>query len=525
MSSEGIVDRNTLVLSVEGYAKRQSYARGDEVEFCCSSRVPTFSVTVARVGAARQIVWQRAAIPGVTQQVPGDAFAVGCGWSTTFSLVVADAWRSGYYEVELRADGVDGPEAVSHAFFVVRASPGDRADAVLVLATNTYNAYNKWGGKCLYLGATKVSFERPMERGFLTRAEADADGYDGRVASVEPGGDEGHHRLLDYLERHRYPMWCASSGWHNWERRFVRWAESHGFVIDMAVNSDLERHPGLLDDHRLMISVGHDEYWSWEMRDTVDAFVTAGGNHAIFSGNTSFWQVRSADDGQTMVCYKGSAHAADPVAGTADRHLLTTFWSDPAIGRPETSTIGLTFSRGGYARIGGGTPRSSGAFTVYRPDHWAFEGTGLRYGDTLGLGSYVVGYEVDGCAFTLHQGLPVPTHEDGAPDDLQILATSPARLLSQSDTYSEIPKALWADPDGPGDLEGIAAGLFGNASAENVAKIAHGSAVVAAFTRGTGTVFNAGSTDWCYGLDADPLIQCVTANVLGRLAGRQTSDA
>jgi hypothetical protein len=117
----------------------------------------------------------------------------------------------------------------------------------------------------------------------------------------------------------------------------------------------------------------------------------------------------------------------------------------------------------------------------------------------------------------------VPTHTDGAPADLTILATAPARLLSQTDTYSEIPKALWADPDGPGDLEGVAAGLFGDASPANVARIAHGSAVIASFTRGEGTVFNVGSTDWCYGLDADPLIQQVTRNVLNRLS-RTASD-
>ena len=102
--------------------------------------------------------------------------------------------------------------------------------------------------------------------------------------------------------------------------------------------------------------------------------------------------------------------------------------------------------------------------------------------------------------------------------DLTILATAPARLLSQTDTYSEIPKALWADPDGPGDLEGVATGLFGDASPENTARVAHGSAVIGCFTRGAGTVINAGSADWSYGLDDDPLIQQVTRNVLTRLS-------
>jgi hypothetical protein len=515
--ASGITNQNTLALAVEGYADRQSYVAGDEVVLHCSCRTATFSVEVARVGATRDVVLTLAGVAGGEQPVPPEAYATGCGWSESVRFAVPEEWRSGYYEVALRADGVDGPGAESQAFFVVRATwPGRDARIVLVLATNTWNAYNLWGGRCLYTGATQVSFRRPMDRGFLRRA-ADTDGYDGRVASIDAQGDPGHHRLLAYLERHRLPMWCASSGWHTFERRFVRWAEANGYAFDVVVNADLEV-PGALDGYRLLLSVGHDEYWTWAMRDTIDAFVASGGNHAIFSGNTSFWQVRLEDDGATMVAYKGAAGARDPVVGTSRDHLRTSFWSDPAIGRPETSTIGLTFTRGGYARVGWGTPRSSGGYTVQRPEHWAFAGTDLRYGDQLGAPSVVVGYETDGCALTMHDGLLRPTHEDGAPDSLEVLATAPARLLSNTATVSEIPKALWADVDGPGDLEGVAAGLFGSASPEHVARIAHGHCVMAAFTRGAGTVFNAGSTDWVYGLEHDADVQRVTRNVLDRLS-------
>lgn len=512
----GIVDRNTVVLAVEGYPTRLSWDAGDEVVFHCSSEASGFSVEVAREGAVTEVVWRAESVVGVRHPVPDRAYEVGAGWPETFRIPT-EGWRSGAYLVTFRAHGVAPPEAESHALFVIRPSRSEPAGIMLVLSTNTYNAYNTWGGSCLYRGATALSFQRPIDRGFLTRPST-PDGYDGRVASVEPAGDPEHRRLLDYLEVNRYPMWCTSSGFHNWERRFLRWAEASGFAIDVAVNSDLELHPEVLDGARLLVSVGHDEYWSWGMRDTVDRFVERGGNHAIFSGNTSFWQVRLEDHGDTMVCFKGRAAQDDPVVGTERRHLLTSFWSDPAVGRPETSTIGLTFTRGGYARIGRGTPRSSGAFTVHRPDHWAFEGTDLCYGDALGLGSYVVGYEVDGCAYTLDQGLPVPTHEDGAPDDLVILATAPARLLSQTDTYSEIPEALWADPTGLGDLESIATVLFGSAAPEHTAKIAHNSSVIASFARGAGTVFNVGSTDWAYGLDHDDAVQRVTANVLHHLS-------
>ena len=42
------------------------------------------------------------------------------------------------------------------------------------------------------------------------------------------------------------------------------------------------------------------------MRDTVEAFIAAGGNAAFFSGNTSLWQVRiEGGDHDVMVGYKG----------------------------------------------------------------------------------------------------------------------------------------------------------------------------------------------------------------------------
>jgi hypothetical protein len=133
----------------------------------------------------------------------------------------------------------------------------------------------------------------------------------------------------------------------------------------------------------------------------------------------------------------------------------------------------------------------------------------------------VVAYETDGCEFFLHNGLPVPTHADGTPHNFTILGASPARLLSITNTVCEAPPALWASLEPPGDLEFIATRLFGDASPEHTAKIAHGYAVMGCFTRG-GTVFHVGSTDWAYGLDHDALIQQVTRNVLNRLASRET---
>ena len=100
-----------------------------------------------------------------------------------------------------------------------------------------------------------------------------------------------------------------------------------------------------------------------------------------------------------------------------------------------------------------------------------------------------------------------------------MLATAPARLISITPTYCEAPPALWADPDPPGDLEGVAAGLFGSASPENVARIAHGHAVIGTFKKGKGRVFNAGTADWATASTRDPLVQQVTRNIVRWLGG------
>jgi hypothetical protein len=497
--------------TAEGYASRQSVVAGEPVEVHCSSRVPDVRIEVARLGRDREVVWGTSVRIG-DHSVPDESWRGGCDWPAAVTIATDVAWRPGMYEIELRTG--EEEQEVSQAFVVVRHPGPDRPPALLVLSTNTWQAYNQWGGRCLYSGATEVSFRRPIERGYVTR-EVDANGYDGRVATV--GDDDPEHEQLQrYLAAYSYPLWTASSGWFNWERRLVEWAEREGIELDYAVDADLDADSGVLDGRRMLVTAGHNEYWSWAMRDAVDRFVEAGGNWAILSGNTCFWQVRYSDDRDSMICFKAGARSRDPVRDTASEHFLTSCWSDPLIGRPETETIGLTFTRGGYHRVGQAVPRGSGGYTVQEPDHWAFAGTGLRYGDEVGTTATAVGYEVDGCALALVDGRYRPTNEDGAPGTLEVLAIAPAHLLSISADQCEAPPALWASVDPPGDLEWVSSILFGDASPNHTSRITNGHAVMATFTGGSGTVFNAGSANWCYGLGADPLLEQITRNVVRR---------
>jgi hypothetical protein len=253
------------------------------------------------------------------------------------------------------------------------------------------------------------------------------------------------------------------------------------------------------------------------MRDTVEGFIARGGHAAFLSGNTSFWQVRLEEPtpegpAASMVGYKGF-FKRDPVYGTDRVGELTSMWSDHLIGRPENQMTGVSFARGGYHRIGRVVGSGAGGYTMHRTDHWLFDGTGLGYGDVLGTGATVVGYECDGCAFTSRDGLPYPTGEDGTPESFEILGTAPAAHFDR--TNAQRPPA----PDEPSELEFIASRLFDSREPGLTERVKHGHAVLGTYTSPAGgVVVTSGSTDWAHGLvGRDPQVEQITRNLLDRL--------
>ena len=241
-------------LYIEGYAGQLSHQPGEEVAFHISTSAPKFTVEIARLGDQREIVWTGKDLPGREYPVPENASAKGCGWPESFKVPIPAEWRSGYYQVTLRVADSGGRftqrnrrTAESDLYFVVRsAHPGRDTNILIQLTTNTYNAYNNWGGLSLYA--------------YHGRAEMQGS----RVSFHRPGGSQ----------------------FASWELPFVAWAERNGYRLDYAVNSDLEFRPELLNHYKLVLSVGHDEYWSTPMRDHLEAFIGRGGNVAFFSGNT-----------------------------------------------------------------------------------------------------------------------------------------------------------------------------------------------------------------------------------------------
>jgi hypothetical protein len=454
-------DDGPVSLTIEGYTDRLSYQPGEEVAFHISTTAGRYAMEISRLGAEAEVVHTEADLPGGAHPIPEDASSHGCRWPVSHRVTVPEGWRSGYYNVKLRVEDGGGTyvgrnrrTAEVDLFFIVRAAEPGRATPILLqLATNTYNAYNNWGGSSLYA-------------------------YHGRA------GLQGHRVSFDR------PL---AGQFRNWELPFVAWAEKNGYDLEYCANSDLEAFPELVDKYKLVLSFGHDEYWSTPMRDTLEGYIGRGGNVAFFSGNTCCWQVRSEDDNRALTCWKQQFNQ-DPLFPTGDHRTLSTLWSHHLVDRPENELTGVGFLHGGYHLSHGQYMDGSGAFTAHRPDHWIFEGTDLESGSEFGGKHTVVGYECDGCEFEMEDGLPVPTGRDGTPEGFEIVATAPARWHPDD--------ALWYD-EFPRDSSGAPA---------------EGAAVFGTYTRG-GTVVTTGTTDWAHGLrGGDPVVERITRNILDRLS-------
>lgn len=506
-----------LVPQLWAYTSALSYGSGDTVELHINTTAENFDILVCRDGAQKQAVFSQQGVKGSFHPTPSDCSINGCNWPVGLEIPLDPDWPSGGYNIKLSATAPDGTVLSYEHLFLLRPGQGaKKGRLLLVAATGTWTAYNDWGGSNHYEGISgtdgeqfspKLSHLRPFARGFVL-LPADAP----RIPLRERPeiGAEIHYPHMDWAYGNGFSKKYASAGWASYERPYVHWLEKAGYSVDVIAQHDLQFRPEILSDYDCLTIVGHDEYWSWEMRDAIDEYVNQGGNIARFAGNF-LWQTRIENEGQTQICYKYAARTDDPVRETAQSSRITNAWDAPEIGRPGAQTFGLSGSLGVYAGWGGCTPRGSGGFTIYRPDHWVFENCDVYFGDVLGAPSRIFGYEVDGVDYNIKNGLPYPTGSDGAPDDLLILGMGLATTY-EADHGNQNKLFIGSD-----DTEFIAETLYGKTTPENIERCKRGTGMIAVFERGKGSVFTAGSCEWVAGLiDHDPQVERLTRNVLNR---------
>lgn len=304
--------------AIEGYTAEPSAVAGDTIELCVSTDPPArYRTTIHRLGwyggAGGRELAAIAPNVGLARAVPMPDATTGivrAGWPVTDVIESDETWPSGQYVAALELTG--GPHAGTgvRVPFVIRALPGELADVLVQTPINTAQAYNHWGGKSLYdsnstdrTAAVKVSFDRPMM----------------------PWADANLNARAPFV----------------YELPLIRWLERTGFEVSYQTNVDTHREPHTLVGRRLIVSAGHDEYWTREMRDAFDQALTRGTNMAFMGANTCYWQVRYEDGERTLVEYRTAARDPEP-----DPARKTVRFRDLTPSRPERELIGVQYEEG-----------------------------------------------------------------------------------------------------------------------------------------------------------------------------------
>jgi hypothetical protein len=365
--------------TIQGFATDISVNRGSAISFKVDTNATSYRLDIYRMGyyggmGARKIT---TLTPSVTlpQDQPAcltDATTglIDCGnWAVSASWSVPANATSGIYFARLvRAD----TGGASHIFFIVR-DDASTSDLLFQTSDTTWQAYNGYGGNSLYWGgpgtnpsrAYKVSYNRP----FITRSNS----------------------AHDFVFNAEYPM--------------VRFLEANGYDVSYFTDVDSDRNGALIANHKVFLSVGHDEYWSGAQRSNVEAARDAGVNLAFLSGNEIFWKTRweTSMDGsgtpyRTLVCYKEThANARIDPLDSSPTWTWTGTWRDPRFsppsdgGRPENAVSGNIFMVNDGATSSIIVPAEDGKMRFWRNTSIANLAPGSSY--TLPFGT--LGYEWD----------------------------------------------------------------------------------------------------------------------------------
>jgi hypothetical protein len=451
---------------IQGFTDVPSAAPGHRVMLRVATDAPEWQFHVHRQGVALVHCHTSGWIDGAgfrgEEHVPWDDWGKpgtrpdggpAAGW-TGYVFDVPESWRSGAYIFTfVEGDGsgrpleplpdLDSADARrGKALLVLRsATPGETSPLLYKLPLFTYQAYNTAGGSSIYQ-RVDVSLRRPGGGTGGTPWDSDL-------------------RWLDKPNHDPWDLETPRQSFAHWDAKMIAWLERERYCVDYCTDWDLHRPdaPALLAHYALVLSVGHDEYYSAPMRTHLEAFLAAGGNLAFFSGNTCWWRAELDE--------------LEPFRLRGQQRIQR--WSDAEIGLPEDALTGVSFRHGGE----GDHDRVAIGYTVQHTGAWPFEGTGLLDGDVLGAAEGLVGYECDGAPYDKQAPRPVRPNGEATPPGFLILATADVAAFTGSGN------------------QGATMGMF---------------------RRGDGgSVFTAATTDWARVLaGGEERVAAITRNVLDR---------
>ncbi|HJT38040.1 MAG TPA: N,N-dimethylformamidase beta subunit family domain-containing protein [Actinomycetota bacterium] len=344
---------------IEGYASATSVAAGRPIRFFISTTATSYTVDVFRMGwyggAGARLMAHIGPLAGRTQSpcVLEPRRMVDCRWVASFTLLTRPDWVSGAYLARLNGTN----QSDSFVPFVVRETT-PRAPILVQLSVTTWQAYNRWGGYDLYRGP----IDRLSDRAFAVTFD--------RPYSWPGAG-------LFFVE---YPM--------------IYWLESRGYDVAYSTDIDLHQSNDALSKRRIFMSIGHDEYYSTVMRDSLETALRHGVSLIFAGGNDLFRHIRfeSSALGPDRVEVNYKVATLDPYLKT-DPSEVTNQWRDPPVDRPEQALLGAQHAESRQFHYGPWKPTLHPA--------WLFAGTSFVHGSEI---PRLFGWEHD----VVEPGYPVP---------------------------------------------------------------------------------------------------------------------
>ncbi len=278
----------------DGYTDQRSYNPGDTVKIYVNG-LGTFVHCQMDLMDINGVVVD-SILTNVAPQAPtiNDPWQDGYGYSLTATYIIPSTLKSGVYGWE------------NLIFFVVKSALKN-ADITLVYPTNTEEAYSPAGGKSLYdynsSGGRShiVSFHRPYSAWMIQAVRGFSTGY-------------------------------------------LKWFNTlSGYSVQMIADIDMEDYAEI-QASKILVIVGHSEYWTRTARQNFDLFVNNGKDAVVLSGNTMWWQVRYSSDKTQLICYKDSS--LDPEQDTS---MKTVTWPTSYLHYSVLGSIGADWPHGAYA--------------------------------------------------------------------------------------------------------------------------------------------------------------------------------
>jgi len=435
--------------------------------------VEQYQLTLWRYGLRKEYVsmisWIDEHGPQANKQIvpDGDFTQTGVRWNQDGypapPIVVAPE-RTGLYYVHART-----PAGRFFSWPWVVAPKIPQAPIAVLASTNTWNAYNNFGGRSNYINADHLP---PAP---IVNARQDLDRYhdptpfgtwkaeDDEFMPLSFDRPEPNNHIFDDGEVTDPVQGRVQCGQAPGEWRLYGWLEREGFEYDLYAEAQLHDGTLNLDSYKVLILAVHPEYWSREMYLRVKEWVFERGGRLMYLGGNGLNCEIVFLPGGSMRCLSHLRSLNGELGGYSDDGAIEYESRLHRTLESEANLLGVVCTSSGIM--------TAAPFRVIDPSHWIFEGTGLGKDDEFGHK-------------TLHERIPggASGHETDKRSP-----SSPANTLLL---------AKGTNPD-----EG-------------------GSEITYHETGSGGAVFSVGSITWVSALFCDDHVSAVTRNVVRRFLSR-----